>query len=286
MQKSLRSTLSAAALFAAAACSPGSDVAGPSALASGPIAELVGDRDDVYDVTPGVVNVCAFFTPYSPGVTATFSASAPAGEDLINGNFSISPFPSCIEVWNKTDGDAVTVGASWVSSPGWQIERIYRVTGDGVNPSSGVWLYNVSSASVNVSDLIGGQIWFKMKPADVPPPPQGGEGCTPGYWRQSQHFDSWTAPYAPTTLFNDVFAGGFPGLTLLDVVWMGGGGINALGRHAVAALLNSASGDVSYDLSVQQVLDRYNASYLGSRSVQNDAKNVFEMLNEQGCTIN
>ena len=27
------------------------------------------------------------------------------------------------------------------------------------------------------------------------------EGCTPGYWKQEQHFDSWTSPLAPTADF-------------------------------------------------------------------------------------
>ena len=53
--------------------------------------------------------------------------------------------------------------------------------------------------------------------------PGGGEGCTPGYWKQPHHFFAWTAPYTPDTLFCDVFFGdfpgdecAFPGLTLLE----------------------------------------------------------------------
>ncbi len=63
----------------------------------------------------------------------------------------------------------------------------------------------------------------------------GGEGCTPGYWKQSQHFDSWTG-YSPSTQFSAVFENAFPGKTLLQVLEQGGGGLNALGRHTVAAL--------------------------------------------------
>ena len=33
----------------------------------------------------------------------------------------------------------------------------------------------------------------------------GGEGCTPGYWKQSQHFDSYPAGYSPDDLFDDYF---------------------------------------------------------------------------------
>ncbi|MDH3224417.1 MAG: hypothetical protein OEO23_11935, partial [Gemmatimonadota bacterium] len=76
---------------------------------------------------------------------------------------------------------------------------------------------------------------------DVPPPPPGGgEGCTPGYWKQPHHFDSWTG-YDPEDLFSSAFEDAFPGMTLLEVLKQGGGGLKALGRHTVAALLNAAS---------------------------------------------
>ena len=35
-------------------------------------------------------------------------------------------------------------------------------------------------------------------------PPPGGEGCTPGFWKQDQHFDSWVG-FAPTDSFETVF---------------------------------------------------------------------------------
>ena len=35
-------------------------------------------------------------------------------------------------------------------------------------------------------------------------PPPGGEGCTPGYWKQTQHFDSWVG-FAPSDWFDAVF---------------------------------------------------------------------------------
>ena len=35
-------------------------------------------------------------------------------------------------------------------------------------------------------------------------PPPGGEGCTPGFWKQPQHFDSWVG-FAPDGLLRDVF---------------------------------------------------------------------------------
>ena len=79
-------------------------------------------------------------------------------------------------------------------------------------------------------------------------------GRTPGYWKLDQWFGEWPAPYRPVaagrnkpaTTFNEVFgaAGGYPSLTLLDVLRLPGNdvGRDALARHIVAALLNAAKG--------------------------------------------
>ncbi|HEX9727253.1 MAG TPA: hypothetical protein VGA37_01960 [Gemmatimonadales bacterium] len=112
---------------------------------------------------------------------------------------------------------------------------------------------------------------------------QAAEGCTPGYWKQPQHFDSWTAPYTPGMLFSDVFDDAFSGKTLLDVLRQGGGGLNALGRHTVAALLNAASG-VNSGFTVGDVINAFNAVYPGSD--YEGQKNIFEASNEAGCPLN
>ena len=120
---------------------------------------------------------------------------------------------------------------------------------------------------------------------EIPPPPGGGQGCTPGFWKQSQHFDSWTAPYTPDTPFSDVFEDAFPGMTLLDAASNGGGGLDALGRHTVAALLNAASPDVSYDQSVSDVVGGFNDVFPGSKKEYEGLKDVLNDLNEQGCPL-
>jgi hypothetical protein len=116
------------------------------------------------------------------------------------------------------------------------------------------------------------------------PPPEGGEGCTPGYWKQPHHFDSWPAPYTPDMPFSDVFDDAFPGMTLVEVAAQGGGGLKALGRHTVAALLNAASGGVSYDLTVSEVITAFNAAF--QFGDYNGLKDIFEDFNEQGCPLN
>ena len=60
----------------------------------------------------------------------------------------------------------------------------------------------------------------------IPPRPRRpvGEGCTPGYWKQDQHFDSWPVP-TTTTLADAGFTNtGLPaGTTLLEALSFQGG---------------------------------------------------------------
>jgi hypothetical protein len=84
--------------------------------------------------------------------------------------------------------------------------------------------------------------------------------------------------------FSAVFDNAFPGKTLLDVLENGGGGLNALGRHTVAALLNAASSGVDYDLTSAQVISLFNAAYPGGD--YEALKNRFAGFNEQGCPLN
>jgi hypothetical protein len=122
-------------------------------------------------------------------------------------------------------------------------------------------------------------------PPSPTPPPEGGEGCTPGFWKAPQHADSWPAPYTTSTLFSSVFENAFPGLTLDQVLDLEGQGsaLNNLGRHTVAALLNAASPDVDYDLTVAEVIAAFNAVFPGGD--YEDLKNEFEGFNEQGCPL-
>lgn len=113
-----------------------------------------------------------------------------------------------------------------------------------------------------------------------------GEGCTPGYWKQPHHFDSWPAPYHPNHLFSAYFENAYPGKTLLQVLSLKGNstGLEALGRHTVAALLNSAS--VGFGLTSQQVIDAFNGVYPGTKQGYNALKDQLAGLNEQGCPLN
>jgi uncharacterized repeat protein (TIGR01451 family) len=118
------------------------------------------------------------------------------------------------------------------------------------------------------------------------PPPPGGEGCTPGFWKQDQHFDSWVG-FSPDQTLESVFDVpddlGLDDVTLLEALSTGGGGVNALLRHAVAALLNASSPDVDFDLTVAQVISMTNAALAsGDFEAQKD---IFAGFNEQSCPL-
>lgn len=277
--------LTAAFALSTAACSPAGDDRSTSILAPPSETFAIGDRSDDYVLRLGLVNVCAFWTyPPPTAFAATFSASA-SGGTVLSGNFTISNPPLCVEVWNATGSTASNVAASLVSNAeSWQLNRIVTSVGNLVDDATFTTITGQTSASVSVNDATGGYIWFKFEPKDVP---SGGQGCTPGYWKQSQHFGSWTSPYAPTAAFSSVFSTtAFTGKTLLEVLGLNGGGMNALGRHAVAALLNAASADVAYDLSVAQVISSFNSAYgSGNARTIERQKDLFDMLNNLGCPL-
>lgn len=132
--------------------------------------------------------------------------------------------------------------------------------------------------------------WIRCEPSTN----GGGEGCTPGYWKQPHHFDSWPAGITPDTPYDSIFgrvitvrtkdAGLVTGPTLLQALSAKGGNINTAARHSVAAYLNSVTTGVSYDLSSGEVISNLQSSVDNS-----DFGDLIEALvnfNEQGCPLN
>jgi hypothetical protein len=142
-----------------------------------------------------------------------------------------------------------------------------------------------NGGSVTLSGQLGHAIRVRNRIEE--PPPGGGQGCTPGYWRQEHHYDSWTG-YTPGADFDATFGVNFfnPNVSLGVAVTLGGGGVNALARHAVAALLNSTSGGVDYEYTTAQVIAivQGTGAYAGL-SVE-ARKNLLAAENETGCTLN
>jgi hypothetical protein len=116
------------------------------------------------------------------------------------------------------------------------------------------------------------------------------EGCTPGYWKQVHHWGSWVnPPYDPETSRFDVMFGvdckdmACEGKTLLEVLKTGGGGEKALGRHAVAALLNASHPDVDYLYSPGDVIGKVQAAYTSGDF--ETYKDLLEVQNELDCPL-
>ena len=148
-------------------------------------------------------------------------------------------------------------------------------------------------AGVNGLSVSDGSQVTDSDPAWVSCFERGDEGCTPGYWKQPQHWHYWYN-YEPANGFFDVFdrtitiswsMEGKPvpttNPTLLQALQAKGGGINALARHAVAALLNAYSPDVSYAYNSDEVIAMTQASI--DSGVYEPTKNIFEQANEAGC---
>ena len=127
--------------------------------------------------------------------------------------------------------------------------------------------------------------------------PPGNQGCTPGYWKQSQHFDSWvgfTQSQSVGGVFSGV-AGVCPTLankTLLQALNFKGGNtlcekVQILLRAAVAAVLNAANPNVSYPLSVSEVQSMVNTA-LATHDPDTilDLATLLDDDNNLGCPLN
>ena len=122
----------------------------------------------------------------------------------------------------------------------------------------------------------------------------GGEGCTPGYWKNhagvyshskgGQKKPSAWEGYSPTDSYDAVFgvSSSFNS-TLIAALIRGGGGENALGRHATAALLNAAHSGVSYSFTTAQVIALVQGAYATGDFT--GAKDQLASENEQGCPL-
>lgn len=130
-------------------------------------------------------------------------------------------------------------------------------------------------------------------PPPPPPPPPGGEGCTPGYWKN--HLDSWAATgYSPSQTLASVFSGtGTLGSkTLLEALSFGGGSSltakkQILLRAAVASLLNSAHPDVDFDQTTAEVIATVNAALaLTDGNAITAIAGDLDDSNNAGCPLN
>jgi hypothetical protein len=129
---------------------------------------------------------------------------------------------------------------------------------------------------------------------EEPEPEPGGEGCTPGYWKN--HLDAWVPTgFSPTqqlaTVFSQSGLGSLGTATLIDALKFKGGSSltdkkRILLRAAVAALLNASHPDVSFG-SAADVIAAVNAALASG-----DADTILQLAeslderNNAGCPLN
>jgi hypothetical protein len=143
----------------------------------------------------------------------------------------------------------------------------YRTVGLALTAAAAVLTLGVIVAPAGASDTVqpvtasATATPTSPGPSTTPPPPPG-EGCTPGFWKT--HPDAWGGTaYSPTATLGSVFTGlpaAYANVTLLQALSFKGGGLEALLRQAVAALLNSTNAEVSYPLTADEIIALVNAA--------------------------
>jgi hypothetical protein len=244
------------------------------------------------------------------------SASGCGGQ--CNLDVSVCPCPVCIEITPPTydppcgsSGNELTAvvandGPSSVYS--WNVTYGPCIITDGANTKTITYIIG-SDSETEVSCGFK----FQVHSADscsstVPPskchfdvtcmPTVCGEGCAVGFWKKSRHFGYWQNYDADESCgvpdnFCNVFICStnasqdvFGGKTLLGVIKQPGNGLKALGRHAVAALLNASSSDVEYALSANHVIDMVNAAIASNDlATYTYVKQQLAALNQQYCPV-
>jgi hypothetical protein len=126
----------------------------------------------------------------------------------------------------------------------------------------------------------------------------GDGGCTPGYWKQEQHFDSWPSDLAgddaqfsltPDMTIDEAFGQldrwNGDEITLIEALNLNGGGLNALLRHMVAALLNATL--EFYPITWEDLRAMiYDAHFANTPEAIEELKDILEGFNEGRCPLN
>jgi hypothetical protein len=230
-----------------------------------PVAGAIGYRNNAAvrvtndprcsDGDPTTAPGCNPGDPFGPNVVADFNL--PASPTLINNAVNVDD--------TNPAGDA----GPFTSSTSYSYDRTFTCDGDQgthVNTATIVETGQSDNATVTVTC--------------TPPPPPGGEGCTPGYWKNHPESYGGTGVTSTSTLASVGFNVAAT-LTFQTALSTGGGGIRALLRHASAAYLNAASPNVDYSLTTAQVVAMTNAA-IASGSYE-ATKNIFEGHNEDGA---
>jgi hypothetical protein len=117
----------------------------------------------------------------------------------------------------------------------------------------------------------------------------GREGLTPGFWKN--HTNVWgPTGLSPNQTLESVFnvpdSLGLDNKTLLQALGTGGGGVSALFRQAVAAVLNAAHPLVDYPLTASSIVSQVNTALAsGNKNTIESLKDQLDSLNNLGGGI-
>lgn len=161
---------------------------------------------------------------------------------------------------------------------------------DGLDARGGVVLPGSDKTDVIWIDVCNTDLHCNTF-GEVPCETTGAQGLTPGFWKNNA--DKWGASawsgYAPSQTVASVFGtafGSLGSLTLQQALGTGGGGMNALLRHSVAAVLNAASTNVDYPLTTPQIISAVQAAAAGGSTAVEQLKNQFDTYNNYGANLN
>ncbi|MHC4954324.1 MAG: DUF4382 domain-containing protein [Planctomycetota bacterium] len=117
------------------------------------------------------------------------------------------------------------------------------------------------------------------------PPDPSDTGCHYNKWKQN--LDRWPDRFPPDRLFVDVFHNDvFGRMTLFQVIDQKGGKLNHLGRETVAALLSAASDEIRFDLTVDEVIRKFNSIDLDDEKGEvKDLQKDFHDLTKGECPL-
>ena len=203
----------------------------------------------------GRVKVCV-----TGGGSATFSV---VGTPVNGGSGSVqnpSTVASGVCIIVAEDFDAAGIGlnvAVTQTSPAFQ-----SVTGQQVTAGGGV----ASFAATNGGVLFLNSFHGYALTFTVTPPPPATQGCSPGYFKN--HEDVPPGYNRSQTLDSVLQTTVFPSsLTIGDALSLKGGGVNALARHAAAAILNAAALGSNYAYTLTQLRAIFDQVDAGTLSI-------------------
>jgi hypothetical protein len=258
-----------------------------------PIAITLSDVPGGYDVTNGTYNGwCIEDNGQDNAPQLSGTLSEPTGDpwDKINWvlnnwkNYSTNYYDAQVAIWMLTG-----TNQSFVTAEAQAIYDAAILNGAGFVPGAGQLVAVITFAD----NAAAGQFQDTIIEVPLPPDDGGSEGCTPGYWKQPQHFDSWVG-YTQGQTLESVFdvpdSYGMDNNTLLEALsFKGGSGTvgaaEILLRASVAALLNSSS--VNYPLATADLINQVNAALAsGNRGTMLNLATQLDLYNNLGCPLN